>query len=148
VVWTRNDRSWVSLGLKVTALQQLHQLATRPQSQSLYSLGPTHRGGSGCWLTLCFATKSQVELAWGKNSLWAKTPPSAKCFPCMDALFQASATTADKFSCSCTPLWPGFQLYSSFLHTGVSEILSESGKTSRIMSWLQMAPGKNFSTTQ
>lgn len=70
------------------------------------------------------------------------------CFPCMDALFQAPATMADKFSCSCIPLGPGFQLYSSFLQTAVSETLSESGKPARIMSWLQTALGKNFATTQ
>lgn len=148
VLWTRNDRSWVSLGLKVTALQQLHQPAAPPSRQSLYGLGPAHRAGFGCWLTLWFTTRNQVELAWGKNSLWGEKPASATRFPCTDALFQASATMADKFSCSCTPLGPGFQLYSSFLQTGVSEILSELGKPARIMSWLQIAPGKNFATTQ
>lgn len=133
VVWTRNNRSWLSLGLKVTVPQQLYQLAARPQSQSLYGLGPAHGGSFGCWLTsysLCLPTRNQAELAWGKNSLWGETPPSAMCFPCTDALFQAPATMADKFSCSCTPLRPGFRLYSSFLQTAVSEIFIRIRKTS------------------
>lgn len=85
VVWTRNNRSWLSLGLKVTVPQQLYQPAARPQSQSLYGLGPAHGGSFGCWLTsysLCLPTRNQAELAWGKNSLWGETPPSAMCFPC------------------------------------------------------------------
>lgn len=80
----------------------------------------SHRAGFGCWLTLYslfFTTRNQVELEWGKNSLWGETPPSAMCFPCMGALFQASATMADKFSFSRTPLGPGYQLHSSFLQT-------------------------------
>lgn len=148
------DQEWQVmglLGLKVTALQQLHQVALHLLRACRAWDLPIEGGGFGCWLTLyslCFTTRNQVELAWGKNSHWGETPPSATCFPCTDALFQASATMADKFSCSCSPLGPGFQLYSSLLQTGVSEILSESEKTARIMSCLWMAPGKNFATTQ
>lgn len=67
------------------------------------------------------------------------------CISTAGALFQASATMADKFSCSCTALGSGFQLYSYFLPSGNSDILSESG---RIMSWLETALGKNFAATQ
>lgn len=62
-------------------------------------------------------------------------------------LFQASATMADKFSCSCTGLGPGLQLDSYFLQTGTSEILSAS-EPDRVMSWVQMALGKNLAATQ
>lgn len=141
------------LGLKVTAAAP--PAAAPPQSQSV--LGPTHRAGFGCWLTsysLCFTTRNRAELLWGKNSLWGETPPSAMHFPCTDALFQASATMADKlscffcFSCFCTPLGHRFHLYRSFFQTGLSDILLEPGNPARIMSWLRMAPGKSFATTQ
>lgn len=146
VVWTRNNKSWVSLGLKVTELQQLH-----PMSQSLYNLGPARRGR--VWvladlILLVFYYKEPggagmgKELTLGRNTSFSDVFPSHGCpIPGISnhgrqvfLLLHTSGT------------WiPAVQL---FPPDRVSDILSESGKPARIMSWLRMALGKNFAPTQ
>lgn len=144
VLWARRCTPWVSLGWKL--LQHLLRAIMSWDLLTEWGLG------AGWPHTPC-------ALLWGTMWSWygERTHSGVKyllqqcIFPCTDALLQASATMADKlsyFSCFCTPLGHGFQLYRSFFQTGLSEILSEPGNPARILSWLRMAPGENFATTQ